>query len=119
MDERACKAPGCGRRFQPKTWNQRFCAEHRRSAIPLGSKRYGWPHQKQRAAVAERVAAGTVTCARCGRPIRPGEPWDLDHDDNGNGYLGPSHLRCNRATNRRGRVAARRGPRAGADVRDG
>lgn len=27
------------------------------------------------------------------------DDWDLDHrDGNGNGYLGPSHAACNRAT---------------------
>jgi hypothetical protein len=45
------------------------------------------------------VAAGGVRCARCGDPIAPGEPWDLDHRDGSpNEYLGPSHAACNRAT---------------------
>jgi hypothetical protein len=25
------------------------------------------------------VAAGHVTCWRCGQPIHPGQPWDLGH----------------------------------------
>jgi hypothetical protein len=29
--------------------------------------------------------------------ISRGQSWDLDHDDRGNGYLGPSHSDCNRA----------------------
>jgi hypothetical protein len=43
-------------------------------------------------------------CARCGLPIRPGEEWHLDHDDEDRGrYLGPSHARCNeKAAGRRG-----------------
>jgi hypothetical protein len=50
--------------------------------------------------VAKIVAAGMARCARCGEPIIPGTPWDLDHADHPashqNGwYLGPSHRRCN------------------------
>jgi hypothetical protein len=36
-------------------------------------------------------------CCRCGRPILPGEAVDLDHNDDGVGYLGWSHSHCNRS----------------------
>jgi hypothetical protein len=41
------------------------------------------------------VNAGKATCARCHQPIEPGEDWQLDHRDDRQGYLGPSHRRCN------------------------
>jgi hypothetical protein len=34
---------------------------------------------------------------RCGRPILPGQPWDLDHSDDRVAYLGAAHRRCNRS----------------------
>jgi hypothetical protein len=34
-----------------------------------------------RKALQRVVAAGEANCARCGFPIVPGEPWDLDHED--------------------------------------
>jgi hypothetical protein len=40
-------------------------------------------------------AAGS-TCVRCDRPILPGQPVDLDHDDGGLGYRGFAHAACNR-----------------------
>ena len=50
-----------------------------------------------------------MNCARCGLPIVPGrDDWDLDHADNGNGYLGPRHAACNRATTPRVRESGLR-----------
>lgn len=43
-------------------------------------------------------ATGTVACARCGRLIEPGQPWDLGHvDGDKTRYTGPEHQDCNRA----------------------
>ena len=52
---------------------------------------YGTSHQAVRKQLAPMVAAGLAVCARCLRPITPGEPWDLDHRPDRRGYLGPSH----------------------------
>jgi hypothetical protein len=101
MPERTC--PVCGRRFVPRTgqhkWCTPVCRERARTQTRLRSPaRYGHAHKKLRKAVAVQVAAGGVACSRCGGVSRFGDPWDLDHADNGNGYLGPSHARCNRQT---------------------
>jgi hypothetical protein len=76
-----------------------FESKHpRASRAATAGRGYGAAHRKRRAQWAKRVAAGDVNCARCGQPIRPDEPWDLDHTPDRTGYLGPSHARCNRAT---------------------
>jgi hypothetical protein len=59
--------------------------------------RYGHDHRGLRTRVAREVATGAVRCCRCGDPIRPGEPWDLDHADDGPGYRGAAHRSCNRS----------------------
>ena len=75
-----------------------------RRRLGLGStvaKGYGTKHQNLRRALAPVVDAGGALCSRCGKPIEPGEPWDLDHSDDRAGYLGPSHRACNRNTSSR------------------
>ena len=57
-------------------------------------------HRRLRDRWAKIVEAGGVNCARCGEPIEPGSKWDLDHTDDRTGYIGVSHSRCNRATNK-------------------
>jgi hypothetical protein len=68
---------------------------------------YGTVHQRERKRWAARVERGEVSCARCGRPILPGELFDLGHDDHDRSrYVGAEHRRCNRATSSRRRKHA-------------
>jgi hypothetical protein len=70
-----------------------------------GSRGYGAAHRSLRAGVARVVEAGEAVCARCGLPIRPGEPFDLDHGPDRSSYLGPSHRGCNRQAGARNGAA--------------
>jgi hypothetical protein len=68
---------------------------------------YGANHKRLRRLWESRVAFGDVACARRGRLIVPGSPWDLGHADfDRSVYTGPEHRKCNRATagRRRGTV---------------
>jgi hypothetical protein len=56
----------------------------------------GTRHQAERKKWIPVIDAGNALCARCGRPIVTGTPWDLDHSDDRGGYLGPAHRACNR-----------------------
>jgi hypothetical protein len=62
---------------------------------------------------AERAGVYGKPCARCGKPILPGQLWDLDHvdvpwADGGGGRREPSQRRCNRsAGGRLGRARQR------------
>jgi hypothetical protein len=80
----------------------------RRSTTARG---YGSRHQRLRAYWHPLVQAGQVSCARCGNPIKPGEPWHLDHDDDRRRYLGPSHSACNIAAGGRAARARRASPK--------
>jgi hypothetical protein len=59
-------------------------------------------HRRARVAWAAQLTGPTPTiCPFCLRPIRPWEPWDLDHKTpvahgGANGPLRPAHARCNR-----------------------
>ncbi len=50
-------------------------------------------HRRARAAYLSQVVWGTTPCCRCGQALTP--PVQLDHSDDGNGYLGLSHKSCN------------------------
>lgn len=114
MTIRACVI--CGDGFHPKERGQRACGREcgaklqglvrsgRASKSETYSQHhdkahyYGNTHKRLRERWAKQVERGQVCCARCGRLIVPGTPWDLDHTQDRGGYLGPSHARCNRAT---------------------
>jgi hypothetical protein len=70
---------------------------------------YGASHQALRKQLAPLVAAGCCRCSRCGELIKPGELWDLDHNDlDRTRYNGPAHRHHNRATaTRRARRTSR------------
>jgi hypothetical protein len=73
--------------------------------VGMGFPRRPYDTREWRALRAEwghRIKAGeTVLCQRCGQPIHPSQPFDLDHtqaiaNGGGNGRAAPSHRSCNR-----------------------
>mgnify|MGYP000889791946 CR=1 FL=1 len=68
-------------------------------------ERYGYAHQVARTRWAELLPRA---CTVCGRVVTAAMAWDLDHTDDGAGYLGPAHRSCNRTK------GARKGNRARA-----
>jgi hypothetical protein len=69
---------------------------------------YGAAHVRLRKIWDIRVQRGGVNCARCGRLIEPGTPWDLGHDDHDRTiYSGAEHRKCNRGAPSIARGAAR------------
>lgn len=69
------------------------------------ARRYDHAHRTARAEWAGRLPR---PCTVCGRPVTAAMAWDLDHTDDGAGYLGPAHATCNRSK------GARKGNRARA-----
>jgi hypothetical protein len=68
-----------------------------------GADRYGPDHRAFRAGtVAQAVGK---PCARCQLPMLEGQAVQLDHADNGQGYIGYSHRSCNA---RAGAIASNR-----------
>lgn len=109
---KACGRDGCENRVRGVT----YCDEHKAEKQRIlraqrgstASRGYGGKHQRLRAKWKPLVAAGLVTCWRCGELIEPGECWDLGHDDVTRAYRGPEHdRRCNRSAGGR---KSHRGP---------
>jgi hypothetical protein len=71
--------------------------KRKRPIRPYPNARYRPVHRALRARLDPIVQAGKATCARCSEPIEPGAEWELDHRDDGKGWLGPSHRSCNRS----------------------
>lgn len=64
--------------------------------------RYGAAHQRARLDYLSHYRPGITPCARCGEPMDEDPALlDLDHSDDGPGYLGLSHRTCNRTYGRR------------------
>lgn len=110
MAGKRCNARGCPAII---TNGNTKCPQHQREADAARGtttqRGYGHTHQAERARWATILRARPIPCARCGAPIRPGEPFDLGHTDDRNGYIGPEHPECNRSAGGRegGRASIR------------
>lgn len=67
---------------------------------------YGTTHQAERRRWQPIVDAGDAICWRCQQPIAPDADWDLGHNDERTGYIGPEHPTCNRSAGGRNGAAA-------------
>ena len=84
---------------------QAVATQKRNARAPRAARGYDAAHDRERAKWAPVVAAGQAWCmeTEClmeDRYITPGTPWDLAHNKNRDGWRGPAHRRCNRATNK-------------------
>src|SRR5262245_4219755 len=79
-------------------WNENAVDARRRRLLKNRRHRelYGPRHQLRRRNAARRVERGEAVCPRCGKPIVPGTPWDLGHDDLNPEVEQPEHRSCNR-----------------------
>jgi hypothetical protein len=77
---RVCAEPNCGAFVEAGTRSGR-CPDHKPREASSTARGYGKVHRRLRAKWKPRVEAGGVNCARCGRPIGRGEPFDLAHDE--------------------------------------
>ena len=58
---------------------------------------YGKQHQQLRRKWQQRINQGNVACTRCNKPIPPGTPFDLGHNNARTQWTGPEHPWCNRS----------------------
>ncbi len=64
-------------------------AARKKPQLSRHARGYTNAHVARRRQLEPLVATGQASCSRCGQPIKPGQPWHLDHRDDRNGYLGP------------------------------
>lgn len=107
MAGRRCPARGCPRIIPAQA---RYCPTHAREyegrrGTPA-QRGYDAQHRALRAQWQRRIDAGErVVCATCPTLIT-GTAWQLGHDHERGGYLGPQCVRCNTSDGgRRGRAA--------------
>ena len=106
MSMRVCSQPGCHILVDAGARGGRCPACQRDADRARGTRQergYDAAHDRLRAEYQRHMDAGEAfTCARCGKPLRPDEPWDLGHDDHDRTkWTGPEHVACNRATSGR------------------
>lgn len=94
---RPCPKPHCP---EPTPPGQRYCeahlAEYEQARGTKTERGYGKAFQSDRKAWARIIALGGVTCWRCHKPIQPGAPWHLGHDDDDRTIIrGPECPPCN------------------------
>jgi len=95
---KACPTPGCPGLVPPGRSRCTDCARaHDKARGSRQQRGYDAEHDRRRRAWAPRVARGSVSCARCGELITPGQAWDLGHTDDRTGWTGPEHATCNRS----------------------
>jgi hypothetical protein len=97
MAKRVCNVPGC-----PTMSDGPRCTEHTPTTTARG---YGSQHQAERAKWKRIIDRSGWPCARCPRRIQPGDDWHLDHDEDRDSYLGPSHAHCNTSAGGKARHA--------------
>ena len=73
------------------------CQRERDKRPSSTARGYGTQHRTLRQAWQRAINTSRILCTRCTKPIRPDEPWDLDHSDDRSAYRGPSHMTCNRS----------------------
>jgi hypothetical protein len=71
--------------------NRSDCPDHKRTT---SQRDYGSAHRAERTDWQRLIDKGGIDCRRCGKPIQPGEPFDLGHP----APKAPEHVACNRST---------------------
>lgn len=111
MPLRRCPARLCPQLVPPGQFCERHKRENNQRRGTSTQRGYGARHRHLRNQYAKQMTEGVeFICPRCAHPIRPGQDWDLGHNDTRKGYNGPEHASCNRkAGGINGNIASNRG----------